>query len=53
MRIGACGLVKKSPVSLPDMNSKVLYVKLSILWILSDSGHDKAIDNKDSSEQFK
>lgn len=53
MRVGACVLVKKSPVSESDMDSKVLYVKLSVLWILSDSDHDKGIDYKDSSEQFK
>lgn len=46
MRVGACVLVKKRPVSESDMDSKVLRVKLSVLWILSDSEHDKALTIK-------
>lgn len=54
MGVGACDLVKKNPVSISYVDSKVQCVKLGMFWkLLNDSDHNKGIDNDDSSEQFK
>lgn len=53
MGVGACDLVKKNPVLISYVDSKVQCVKLGMFWKLNDSGHNKGIDNEDSSEQFK
>lgn len=54
MGAGVFYLVKKNPVSISYIDSKVLCVKFGVFWKpLNDFGRNKGSDNEDTSEQFK
>lgn len=54
MGAGVYYLVKKNPVSISYIDSKVLCVKFGVFWKpLNDFGRNKGSDNEDTSEQFK